>query len=73
MYYVASRDQRANALIIWRHINRLKSFKATAGVESILANSKKEMRQSLPIYIGVGDKLVKTRRYEINWIDAFFQ
>ena len=41
MYYVASRSQRANDMIIWRHIKRLKSFKATDGVEYIVAKSKK--------------------------------
>ena len=49
----------------------LKNFAHADGVEYIVAKSKKEMHQSLPIYIGVGDKLVKTRRYEINWLDAF--
>ena len=73
MYYVASRSQRANDMMVWRHIKRLKSFKANDGVEYIVAKSKKEMHTSLPIYIGVGDKLVRTGRYEINWLDAFFR
>ena len=73
MYYIAPRSQRTNDMMIWRHAKTLKAFKATDGIEYIVAKSKKEMHQSLPIYIGVGDKLVKTRRYEINWLDAFFQ
>jgi len=73
MYYVASRNQRINGgMIMWRHIKTLKSFKATDGLEYVVAKSKNEMKKSLPIYIGIGDKLVKTRRYEINWLDAFF-
>ena len=73
MYYVASRSQRANDMMVWRHIKRLKSFRATDGIEYIVAKSKKEMHTSLPIYIGVGDKLVRTGCYEINWLDAFFR
>ena len=80
MYYIASREQRGSGgMIIWRHIKKLKSFKATDGREYVVAKSKKEMDRSLPIYIGVGDKLVKTRpaRYEANslWdlmLDEFF-
>ena len=80
MYYVAPRLQRGSGgMIIWRHIKKLKSFKATDGMEYVVAKSKKEMDRSLPIYIGVGDKLVKTRpaRYEANslWdlmLDEFF-
>lgn len=72
MYYVASRNQRGNGMIIWRHIKKLTAFKATDGMEYVVAKSKKEMERSLPIYIGVGDKLVKTRRYEIIWLNEFF-
>lgn len=74
MYYVASRNQRGSGgMIIWRHIKKLKSFKATDGMEYVVAKSKKEMDRSLPIYIGVGDKLVKTMRYEIRWLDELIQ
>ena len=66
-------EQSGNGMIIWRHVKKLTSFKATDGLEYVVAKSKKEMDQSLPIYIGVGNKLVKTRRYEIIWLDAFFQ
>jgi hypothetical protein len=73
MYYVASRNQRGSGgMIIWSHIKKLNAFKATDGIEYVVAKSKKEMDRSLPIYIGVGDKLVKTRRYEITWLDEFF-
>ena len=61
MYYIASREQRGSGgMIIWRHIKKLKSFKATDGREYVVAKSKKE--------IVLGDKLVKTRpaRYEAN-------
>ena len=74
MYYVAPRLQRGSGgMIIWRHIKKLKSFKATDGMEYVVAKSKKEMDRSLPIYIGVGDKLVKTMRYEIRWLDELIQ
>jgi hypothetical protein len=73
MYYIAPRNQRGSGgMIIWRHIKTLKSFKAIDGFEYVVAKNKNEMKKSLPIYIGIGDKLVKTRRYEINWLDAFF-
>lgn len=73
MYYVASRNQRnSGGMIIWSHAKTLKNFKATDGMEYVVAKSKKEMDRSLPIYIGVGDKLVKTRRHEITWLDEFF-
>ena len=73
MYYVASKLQRGNGMIVWRHVKKLTTFKATDGMEYVVAKSKKEMDQSLPIYIGIGDKLVKTRRYEIRWLDALIQ
>ena len=73
MYYVASKLQRGNGMIIWRHVKKLTTFKATDGMEYVVAKSKKEMDQSLPIYIGIGDKLVKTRRYEIRWLDELIQ
>ena len=74
MYYIASREQRGSGgMIIWRHIKKLKSFKATDGREYVVAKSKKEMDQSLPIYIGIGNKLVKTRRYEIRWLNELIQ
>ena len=73
MYYVASKLQRRNGTVIWRHVKRIKSFKATDGMEYVVAKSKKEMEQSLPIYIGIGNKLVKTRRYEIRWLNELIQ
>ena len=73
MYYVASKLQRGNGMIMWRHVKKLTNFKATDGMEYVVAKSKKEMDQSLPIYIGIGDKLVKTRRYEIRWLDELIQ
>jgi len=73
MYYVASKLQRGNGMIVWRHVKKLTTFKATDGMEYVVAKSKKEMDQSLPIYIGIGDKLVKTRRYEIRWLDELIQ
>tara|TARA_R100000458_G_C8230219_1_gene212140 strand:- start:262 stop:495 length:234 start_codon:yes stop_codon:yes gene_type:complete len=73
MYYVASKLQRGNDMIMWRHVKKLTTFKATDGMEYVVAKSKKEMEQSLPIYIGIGDKLVKTRRYEIRWLDELIQ
>jgi hypothetical protein len=73
MYYIASKLQRGNGMIVWRHVKKLTTFKATDGMEYVVAKSKKEMDQSLPIYIGIGDKLVKTRRYEIRWLDALIQ
>ena len=73
MYYVASKLQRGNGMIVWRHVKKLTTFKATDGMEYVVAKSKKEMEQSLPIYIGIGDKLVKTRRYEIRWLDELIQ
>ena len=80
MYYVAPRLQRGSGdMIIWRHVKTLSSFKATDGIEYVVAKSKKEMDRSLPIYIGVGDKLTKTKpaKYESNslWdlmLDEFF-
>mgnify|MGYP003132301297 FL=1 len=73
MYYVASKLQRGNGMIIWRHVKKLTTFKATDGMEYVVAKSKKEMEQSLPIYVGIGDKLVKTRRYEIRWLSELIQ
>lgn len=73
MYYIASKLQRGNGMIVWRHVKKLTTFKATDGMEYVVAKSKKEMDQSLPIYIGIGDKLVKTRRYEIRWLDELIQ
>jgi hypothetical protein len=73
MYYIASKLQRGNGMIIWRHVKKLTTFKATDGMEYVVAKSKKEMEQSLPIYIGIGDKLVKTRRYEIRWLSELIQ
>ena len=73
MYYVAPKLQRGNGMIIWRHVKKLTTFKATDGMEYVVAKSKKKMDQSLPIYIGIGDKLVKTRRYEIRWLDELIQ
>ena len=73
MYYIAPRNQRGNGgMIIWRHIKSLKNFKATDTVEYVVAKSKKEKERSLPIYVGVGDKLIKTNRYEITWLNQFF-
>jgi len=73
MYYVASKLQRGNGMIVWRHVKKLTTFKATDGMEYVVAKSKKEMEQSLPIYIGIGNKLVKTRRYEIRWLNELIQ
>ena len=78
MYYVAPKAQRRNGTVIWRHVKRIKSFKATDGMEYVVAKNKKEMDEvsTLPIYIGIGDKLVRTRRTETPlWdlmIDDFF-
>jgi len=78
MYYVAPKAQRGNGMIIWRHTKRLKSFKATDGVEYVVAKNKKEMDgpSTLPIYIGIGDKLVRTQKQETPlWdlmLDEFF-
>lgn len=73
MYYVAPKSQRGSGgMIIWNHVERLGSFKATDGVEYVVAKSKKDMQYSLPIYIGVGDKLTKPKpaRYERNFLDV---
>lgn len=67
MYYVAPRLQRSGGgMVIWRHVKKLSSFKATDGIEYVVAKSKKEMDRTLPIYIGVGDKLTKSKpaKYE---------
>jgi hypothetical protein len=78
MYYIAPRTQRGNGMIIWRHVKKLTTFKANDSMEYVVAKSKKETDQlsKLPIYIGVGDKLVKTQRCETPlWdlmLDEFF-
>jgi len=76
MYYVAPLKLRGNGgMIVWRHIKTLKDFKPTEGVEYVVAKSKKEMQsssQALPIYIGVSNKLINTRRHETNWFEEFF-
>ena len=80
MYYVAPRLQRGSGgMVIWRHVKKLSSFKATDGMEYVVAKSKKDMDRSLPIYIGVGDKLTKPKpaKYESHslWdlmLDEFF-
>ena len=44
MYYIAPRLQRGSGgMVIWRHVKKLKSFKATDGMEYVVAKSKKEM------------------------------
>ncbi len=73
MYYIAPRNQRGNGgMIIWQHIKSLKNFKPTDTVEYVVARNKKERERSLPIYVGVGGRLIKTQRYEITFLDQFF-
>ena len=41
MYYVTTR--RHGDMMIWQHVKKLRSFKATDGVEYIIAKNKKEI------------------------------
>ena len=43
MYYVAPKAQRRNGTVIWRHVKRIKSFKATDGVEYVVAKNKNHL------------------------------
>jgi hypothetical protein len=76
MYYIAPLKLRGNGgMIVWRHAETIKNFKATEGIEYVVAKSKKETQSSsklLPIYIGINNKLINTKRHETNWLEEFF-
>ena len=69
MYYVAHYKNNTGGMVIWRHVKRLKDFKAIDGVEYIVAKNKKEMNieigSSLPIYIGLNGELKKCSTYAL--------
>ena len=69
MYYVAHYKNNTGDMVIWRHVKRLKDFKAIDGVEYIVAKNKKEMNiemgRSLPIYIGLDGRLKKCSSYAL--------
>lgn len=69
MYYVTPYKNNGGDMIIWRHVKRLKDFKADEGVEYLVAKTKKEMDidmgSSLPIYIGLDGGLKKCSRYAL--------
>ena len=61
MYYVTPYKNNSGGMVIWRHVKRLKDFKADESVEYLVAKNKKEMKinmgSSLPIYIGLNGEL----------------
>ena len=69
MYYVTHYKNNTGDMVIWRHVKRLKDFKAIDGVEYIVAKNKKEMNiemgSSLPIYIGLDGRLKKCSSYAL--------
>ena len=69
MYYVTPYENNTSGMVIWHHVKRLKDFKASDGVEYIVAKNKKEMNiemgTSLPIYIGLDGELKKCSRYAL--------
>jgi len=69
MYYVTRYENNGGDMVIWRHVKRLKDFKADEGVEYLVAKNKKEMKidmgSSLPIYIGLNGELKKCSRYAL--------
>ena len=69
MYYVAPYKNNNGDMIIWRHVKRLKDFKADEGIEYLVAKTKKEMNidvgRSLPIYIGLNGKLQKCSSFAL--------
>ncbi len=69
MYYVTPYKNDTGGMVIWRHVKRLKDFKADDGVEYIVAKSKKEMDiemgTSLPIYVGLDGGLKKCSSYAL--------
>ena len=69
MYYVTPYKNDTGGMVIWRHVKRLKDFKADDGVEYIVAKNKKEMNikigSSLPIYIGLDGRLKKCSSYAL--------
>ena len=69
MYYVTPYENNRGDMVIWRHIKRLKDFKADEGVEYLVAKNKKEMKidmgSSLPIYIGLNGELKKCSSYAL--------
>jgi len=69
MYYVTPYKNNNGDMVIWRHVKRLKDFKADEGVEYLVAKNKKEMNinvgSSLPIYIGLNGELKKCSSYAL--------
>jgi len=69
MYYVTPYKNNSGGMVIWRHVKRLKDFKADEGVEYLVAKNKKEMKinmgSSLPIYIGLNGELKKCSTYAL--------
>jgi len=69
MYYVTPYKNNAGGMVIWRHVKKLKDFKADEGVEYLVAKNKKEMNiemgSSLPIYIGLDGGLKKCSTYAL--------
>jgi len=69
MYYVTPYENNSGDMVIWRHVKRLKDFKANEGVEYLVAKNKKEMKinmgSSLPIYIGLNGELKKCSSYAL--------
>ena len=69
MYYVTPYENNNGDMVIWRHVKRLKDFKADEGVEYLVAKNKKEMKidtgSSLPIYIGLNGELKKCSTYAL--------
>jgi hypothetical protein len=69
MYYVTPYKNNSGGMVIWRHVKRLKDFKADEGIEYLVAKTKKEMDinmgSSLPIYIGLNGELKKCSTYAL--------
>ena len=73
MYYINLADKGAQnnlTYVLTRKVKRLKDFKATDGVEYLVRKNDKplDFATIVPIYIGKGDRLVKTNKARTGWV-----
>jgi len=61
MYYIAKNEQTVS---VWKKVKRLGDFKPEEGVDYLVTTSLENL--TLPIYVGLGGKLKKTKAVGVS-------
>ena len=70
-YYIAPQasNMEVGELVVYRVVKRLRDFKAEDGTKYRVFKGRHEMDTSLtvPLYVGVGEKLKKTKEFVLRF------